>query len=228
MVCCGQPFIDTQTPPPPPIGACCLRTRYVCEDIGGVSTWVLDVATTACVDNNECGAGTSCTELEFVSEIINGCVCAAPLPALPVPTCDPYCVETTTTTTTTTTSTTSTTTTTTTTTTSTTSTTAAPLCDPWVVSEGPTAAGGEVTFAGPGAAGCDGFIDIGVVCGVDPEGVVFDVFFDGFFQFSTGCETTDVLATFVPQGVISINIKSTGGCLLGPDACTWTVTGGGP
>lgn len=107
MVCCGDSILASTTtppPPPPPVGSnCCLRTRYVCVCIAGVDTWVLDVVTTACVDPATCVGGQSCTDTEFVSEIINGCICGDPLPPLPVPTCDPHCCtgdETTTTTTT--------------------------------------------------------------------------------------------------------------------------------
>ena len=107
MVCCGQPLPDTSTPPPPPVGGCCLRTRYTCECPGGVTpVWVLDMTATACVQNTECGAGVSCSSTEFVSEVVDGCECAAALPALPTPTCSPSCCPPTQATTTTTTTTT--------------------------------------------------------------------------------------------------------------------------
>ena len=97
MACCGDPVLtstSSTTTVSPPGSDCCLRTRYVCECIDGVDTWVLDVATTECLANNLCVGGESCTDTEYVSEIINGCICLDPLPALPVPTCDPHCCDT--------------------------------------------------------------------------------------------------------------------------------------
>ncbi len=107
MPCCGDTSLVSTTPPapppPPPASNCCLRTRYTCQCIAGVDTWVLDVIATECLANNLCVGGASCTDKEFVSEVIDGCVCADPLPVLPTPTCAPHCCEGVTTTTTTTT-----------------------------------------------------------------------------------------------------------------------------
>ena len=101
MVCCGQPLPESTTTTPPPTGDCCLRTRYTCDCISGEDTWVLDVTTTDCIDNALCIEGSSCSDTEFVQEQLDGCVCGDPLPALPIPTCDPSCCDSTTTTTTT-------------------------------------------------------------------------------------------------------------------------------
>ena len=126
-LCCGTDLPRTTPPPPPPPppgSSCCLRAVYNCECIAGVSTWVLDVARTECVDNGECTGEESCTPTEYISETLDGCICFIVPGDLPVPTCDPECCEDTTTTTTTTTP--PPTTTTTTTTTSTTTTTPPP------------------------------------------------------------------------------------------------------
>lgn len=105
--CTTTPSVTT-TPAP---GNGCLQVRYICQLIGGVSTWVLDVVNTECIDNSLCPEyAESCDGLEYVYQHQSACVLGDPLPTLPTPSCAANCGPTTTTTTTSTTSTTSTTT----------------------------------------------------------------------------------------------------------------------
>ena len=80
------------TTTPPPGSTCCLQVRYICQKVGGYSTWVLDLATTQCAAAANCAAFFElCTPTEFVYIQPDGCICSNPLPALPVPTCLPSC-----------------------------------------------------------------------------------------------------------------------------------------
>ncbi len=122
-VCGNASLVETSTTPfPAPVaGDCCLRVRYTCQCIDGVSTWVLDAVNTACVANDLCAEyAYSCSDLEYEFEAQNYCDCAGILPALPDPSCDPHCCDSSTTTPVTSTSST--------TTTSTTTTTTVPVC----------------------------------------------------------------------------------------------------
>ncbi len=119
-VCGNSSLVATSTTPfPAPVaGDCCLRVRYTCECVDGVSTWVLDVVNTACIANDLCAEyAFSCSDLEYDFEAQNYCDCVGVLPTLPDPSCDPHCCDSSTTTPVTSTSSTTTTSTTTTTTT---------------------------------------------------------------------------------------------------------------
>jgi hypothetical protein len=96
-----------------------------------------------------------------------------------------------------------------------------------VVAEPQYNAGDDASFGAGGVNGCAGDIQIATTCGVSPEGLDFDVFFDTVFMGTFGCETSGSVNVPVPAGVLLIEIFSTGGCNGGPDPCTWSVTGFG-
>lgn len=84
---------DTTTTPPP-LNAGCLTLKYECVCVADVSQWVLSAAPPpACVPNANCIGQLSCTPLECVIELPNGCVLGDPLPPLPIPWCEPSCCD---------------------------------------------------------------------------------------------------------------------------------------
>lgn len=215
-------------PPTPPGGSnCCLRTRYECEVILGVPTWVLDAVNTECVDNAECSPySETCSDGEYSLEQQNGCVCfALPVP-LPEPCCDPQCTTTTTTSTSTSsTSSTTTTSTTSTTTTTTTTTTTEPPCDPWTIN---ASGSGDYdnTFTLPGMGACGGELNITAsTAGQSPEGVVATVFANGGLIGTSGCLSNSGYNVSIPPNADDVRVVMTVGCGFGGDVASWTIAG---
>jgi hypothetical protein len=66
----GEPKTDPEC-----CESCCLKARWFCENINGVSTWQFLDAT--CIDNADCSAGTvrTCTDTLFTVTKEDGCTC---------------------------------------------------------------------------------------------------------------------------------------------------------
>lgn len=205
-------------PPTPPGGAnCCLRLRYTCQIMGGVSTWVLDAVNTECVDNAGCSPyQETCSDSEFTLEQQNGCVCFALPDPLPTPCCDPTCGDTTTTTTSTTT--------TSTTTTTTTTTTTPPPCAHYEVG-GAGTNNGSSTKALPADSCAGTFHFVASTTGngtPNGQGVIVSVTADGVELGPSGCLTNGSFDVGIPIGTTSLVVTVLAGCNGGPDDTVWS------